>query len=368
MRRAASRIGSAISPIGRGLLQRLLDLFLPLEPAVTLDAIGEVRSVLLVRPNFRLGNALITSPLVEALHRRFPGARLDYLGGEGTLSVLDGLPIDERIVMSRGFVARPWRFVALFLRLRRRRYDVAVELAMGSFSGGLYTYLSGARHRIGVPRRNERLLDVRLPPTPVAHAYDGPVAFARHLGVACSDRPVYCVGEDEAAAARTILASLGLVGESGVEPFLAIFVGGHGAKRWPNERWVELARRIAAGGARVVLFAGPEEARHASELRAALHGGAEVVGPQPLRIFAALLAAATLVVTPDSGPMHLAAAVGSPVIAVLAKRSSTFFGPRGPLDRVLCEPAVEVVANAVVGHPCWSVLSGVHARERLQSA
>jgi len=368
VRRAASRVGSALSPLGRGLLQRLLDLVVPLEPNVALAAIGEVRSILLVRPNFRLGNALITSPLVEALQQRFPDARLDYLGGEGTLSVLDGLPIAERLVMSRGFVLRPWRFVELFLRLRRRRYDLAIELAMGSFSGGLYAYLSGARHRLGVPRRNERLLDVRLPPTPVAHAYDGPVAFARHLGVDCVDRPVYSVTATEAGAARLLLVRLGLADGDRVEPFVACFIGGHGAKRWPNERWAELARRVAAGGARVVLLAGPEEATQVEGLRADLAGVAVVVEPQPLRTFAALLAAATLVVTPDSGPMHLAAAVGTPVVSILTKASSTFFAPRGPLDVAVREPDVDAVVGGVRAHPRWSALANEGAAERLRRA
>jgi heptosyltransferase-3 len=364
----ASRLGGAISPIGRRLLQRILDLALPLEQDVPLERIGDVRSILLVRPNFRLGNALITSPLVAALRERFPGARLDYLGGEGTMSVLDGLPVDEHVVMSRGFVLRPWRFVALFVRLRRRRYDVAVEGAMGSFSGGLYTFLSGARHRIGVPRRNERLLNVRLPATPVAHAYDGPVEFARHLGVSCADRPLYAVKPEEAAAARSVLAGLGLARDGEVAPFVAIFVGGHGAKRWPRERWAELTRQLAGAGAAVVLFAGPEEADGVVWLSGELRDVAHVVGPQPLRVFAALLAAATLVVTPDSGPMHLGAAVGTPVIAVLAARRSRFFQPRGPLDVALAEPTVADVTSAILAHPRWPALVEARRGETLQQA
>jgi len=85
-------------------------------------------------------------------------------------------------------------------------------------------------------------------------------------------------------------------------------------------------------------------------LRATLGDGIVVVEPQPLRTFAAVLAAARLVVTPDSGPMHLAAAVGTPVIAVLASRGSTFFGPRGPADVALIEPNVPDVVAAVRNH------------------
>jgi heptosyltransferase-3 len=359
IRRQASRVGSALSPIGRRLLQGTLDLFLPIEENVALSELGEVRRILLVRPNFRLGNALITSPLIAALRERFPDARLDYLGGEGTLGVLDHLPIDERIVMSRGFVLRPWRFVALFLELRARRYDLAVEGAMGSFSGGLYAWLSGARHRLGVPRRNERFLDVRLPPTPVAHAYDGPVAFAAHLGVGCVDRPVYVVSTAETLRAQQLLAERGLVTADGqIAPFVALFVGGHGAKRWPLERWTDLAGRLGEQHVRVVVLAGPEEADSLPRLRSALDGRALVVEPQPLRTFAALLASATLVVTPDSGPMHLAAAVETPVLAVLASRGSTFFRPRGPEDVALLEPTVGDVMATVQGHPTYDLLRG----------
>src|SRR5690606_10063342 len=136
--------------------------------------------------------------LIAALRERFPHAQIDYLGGEGTLAVVEHLGIDERIAISRRFVARPWRFVALFARLRRRKYDVAIEAAMGSFSGGLYTFLSGARFRVGITGRGDRFLNVRLPAAPVTHAYDGPVAFAERLGVTCEPRPVYVVTEAEA--------------------------------------------------------------------------------------------------------------------------------------------------------------------------
>jgi len=356
LRRSASRIGGVVGPAGRRLLQWLLNLVLPIEANVPIESLHGVRSVLLVRPNFRLGNALITSPLVAALRARFPQARIDYLGGEGTLTVLENLPIDERYVMSRGFVLRPWRFVALFLRLRRRAYDVAVEGAMGSFSGGLYTYLSGARYRIGVPRRNERFLNVRLPPTPIAHTYDGSVAFARHLGVTCADRPVYVVTAAEARAAASVLAALGLVDGTAIRPFVALFIGGHGAKRWPRASWVELAGRLTRDGAPVVLFAGPDEANLVGELQSELQGPAHVLAPQPLRTFAALLAVATIVVTPDSGPMHLAAAVGTPVVAVLATPRSRFFQPRGALDVALVEPSVDGVTAAVEQHARWRLL------------
>jgi heptosyltransferase-3 len=349
-RRHASAAGGVVERRGRRLLGRVLDLVLPVPPSTPQEEIRDVRSVLLVRPNFRLGNALVTSPLVGAVRERFPGARVDYLGGEGTFALLDGLPIDAVHVMSRGFVLRPWRFVALFARLRRARYDVALECALGSFSGGLYTWLSGARYRIGVAGPSDRFLNVRVAPAPVTHVYDGPVELARRLGVGCRPRPVYVVQDGERRAAAALLAGLGLADLEAVRPFVALFVGGHRAKRWPLESWTALADALSRAGVRVVVCAGPEEAAAVPALRERLAGRADVVAPLPLRVFAALLSHATLVVTPDSGPMHLAAALDVPVVAVLAREGSTFFPPRGPDDRALLRPSVEEVAAAVTGH------------------
>ncbi|HEY8515641.1 MAG TPA: glycosyltransferase family 9 protein [Candidatus Binatia bacterium] len=362
VRRIASAIGGRLEAVGQWLLGRLLDLVLPVTPNIPLDDVTDVRRVLLVRPNFRLGNALITSPLIAALRERFPHAQIDYLGGEGTLAVVEHLGIDERIAISRRFVARPWRFVALFARLRRRKYDVAIEAAMGSFSGGLYTFLSGARFRVGITGRGDRFLNVRLPAAPVTHAYDGPVAFAERLGVTCEPRPVYVVTEAEAADALATLKLLRLADHERVHPFVALFVGGHGAKRWPEDCWVALARRVAGEGASVVVFTGPDEAGAVERLRERLAGVARVLEPRPLRAFAALLATATVVVTPDSGPMHLAAALGVPCVAVLSNRASTFFPPRGPLDVSLVEPSVADVERALLAHPSWPALVGGSGR------
>lgn len=353
LRRWASFLGGRVEQRGRRLFGRVLDLVLPVADNVALDDVRDVRRILLVRPNFRLGNALISSPLVHVLLQRFPGARIDYLGGEGTLSVLDNLPLGEREAISRRFVLRPWRFAGLFLRLRRRRYDLAVEGALGSFSGGLYTWLSGARYRAGVVGKGDRFLNVRLAPVPVGHAYDAPVAFGRLLGVGCAARPSYVVSQQEARTGRAVLCERGVADEASVAPFVALFVGGHAGKRWPQRHWTEVARRLAAKGALVLVFAGPDEAPAVGALAAALAGAADVVPPQPLRVFAAALGGATLIVTPDSGPMHLAAALEVPTIAVLNSERSSFFAPRGPLDAMLLRPTPDQVVAAVMAHPSW---------------
>lgn len=350
----AARVGNAVGRRGKRVLGRVLDTMLSTPPNVPIDAVGEARRVLIVRPNFRIGNTLITAPLILALRQRFPGARLDYLSGDTTAVLLAHLPVDTVHVVSRRFVIEPWRFAALFARLRRMHYDVALEGAMGSFSGGLYTYLTGARYRVGCCGKTDCFLNVRLPRVPISHAYDRPVTVARLLGVSCPDHPVYVVSAEEQAAALALLARLELTAGSVVLPFLAMFVGGHQDKRWPAARWIELARSLAMLGGRVVVFLGPEEARVERQYRRELPPSARVLPPQPLRLFAALWSSARLIVTADSGPMHLAAAFGVPAVTILQADASLRYVPRAAQDRVLVRPTAAEALAAVVTHTVWA--------------
>ncbi len=350
----AQRVGNALGHRGKRLLGRVLDTVLSTPPNISIDAVRDVRRVLIVRPNFRIGNMLIAAPLTLAVRQRFPGAQLDYLAGDTTAVLLAHLPVDTVHIVSRQFVTQPWRFAALFARLRRVHYDVAVEAGMGSFSGGLYTYLTGARYRIGCGGKADRFLNVRLPEVHTAHAYDTPPEFARLLGVSCPDHPVYAVSVEEQTAALALLARLELAAGAVALPFIAVFVGGHQGKRWPAARWIELARSLGTLGARVMMFLGPEEAQSERQYRRELPPSVRVLPPQPLRLFAALWGSARLMVTADSGPMHLAAAFGVPTIAVLQSDASLVYAPRAPLDRVLVRPTAAEVVAAVVTHPAWT--------------
>ena len=156
----------------------MLDVALPVRRNVRVEDVPPPRRVLVVRPNFRIGNTVITSPIVPALRGRFPGAELHLLGADTTAGLLAGLPVDAVHAMSRRFILRPWQFVALMRRLRALRFDVAVEAGLGSFSGSLFTYLSGARYRVGVEGSGERFLNVRLPRPRPEHCYDRLPGFA----------------------------------------------------------------------------------------------------------------------------------------------------------------------------------------------
>ena len=345
------KLGHAAGRLGRRFLAGLLARVLPAPAAAAHEGLGEVEKILLVRPNFRIGNTLMTNALVPALRSRFPGARIDYLVGDTTIALLENLPIDHIHAMSRGYVTRPWAFAQLFLSLRRQHFDLALEAGLGSFSGGLYSYLSGARIRAGFAGAGEAFLNLHLPRPPRGHAYDEAADLGRALGLEVDRRPHYRVGDSAREEVAAILARrVGM--EDGAEgALLGIFVGGHLHKRWPEDRWAGLLRELGLAGLPFVVFLGPEEADRQRFFEEYAAGSGRVVPPRKLGVFAALIERCSVLVTPDSGPMHLAAALGVPTIALLHGEAARYYAPDGSLDRCLIDPDVGGVMETIASHP-----------------
>ncbi|MGH7790330.1 MAG: glycosyltransferase family 9 protein, partial [Candidatus Binatia bacterium] len=205
--------------------------------------------------------------------------------------------------------------------------------------------------------RGNRFLTVRFPATRMRNAYGGAAEFANALGVQCPTQPLYEILPDERAAAVARLAELGLVSDGQVRPFVAAFVGGHLEKRWPQDRWLELLTAVQASGARLVVFIGPEEVASGARLQSDGPVDLRLVPPQPLRAFAALLGHAALLITPDSGPMHLAVALRVPTLALLQRQRSWFYAPQGADDRALFQPSCADVLSALTAHPRWPAIS-----------
>ena len=311
---------------------------------IVIDDLGDVQRILLIRTNFRIGNALISTPVIEAFRRRFPQARIDFLAADSARALFEHQPIDRCLTVSRRFIARPWLLIGLFRDLRSQRYDLAVQITPGSFSGYLVTRACRARYTMGVGASYRRWYGISVDGG-AEHAYDTPQRFARALGVDCRDRPSYHVADEERARALDVLERCGIDGA----PFVALFVGGHDDKRWPLASWRELCHGLDAAGIRFAVFVGPEEEAIRPRLEAIArecrHG--VFVAPGPLRDFAAMLARARLLVGPDSGPTHLAAALDVPTLTIALDRVSRRFLPRGPDDAALWSPDADRVLATV---------------------
>lgn len=291
----------------------------------------EARRVCLIKPS-ALGDVVQTLPVLSALRRRYPQAHLSWVVNRTYAPLLGGHPDGvELIPVDRRAKGRSrWRgFVQLARRLRSGKFDLVCDL-QGLLRSGVMAALTGAPRRVGLSSAREGsawfYTDVVDVPTLDMPAVDRYWLLVRALGAGESAKEFrlgLTAADQEWAAAQ--LARLG-------RPVLALHPGARWmTKRWPPAQFAALAARAQREcDAGVVLVGGPEEVPAARQIAAALEGPVQsLVGQTDLKQLAALLSQADLVVSGDSGPMHLAAAVGTPVVALFTCTSPVRAAPYG---------------------------------------
>ncbi len=325
---------------------------LPAAQSISLMELKDVRRVLLVRPNFRIGNTLISARLIPSVQARFPGARIDFLGADKTVPLLEHLGLGRVESVSRACVYRPDRFIALIRRLRRERYDLVIDAGRGSFTAALMALMAGGRVRLGQDRGRLRcFLNVRLNVERRPYIYDGWAAFADAIHPGAVPLPLYRVSPDEREEALRWLGARRFTRDGDVLPFVAVFVGGHLDKRMPVSFWRDVLENLARNGVRLLLFDGPEEKHLVSQCAGVAADDILVVPVQSLRKTAALCEQAAFVVSPDTGTLHLAAALERPTISLLRVDISMKYAPHGRQDQRLMRPSPDDVLAAVM--PLW---------------
>ncbi len=347
---ALKRIAKKTEKIVRKSIFSVLDSSSGVRQETPVTALRGVSRIIVVRPNYRIGNAILSTAVIAPLKERFPDAEIDFLVTNKTAALFANLPVDHVIALTRSAILQPWRALAILLYLRTRRYDLAVQLAPSSLSGVLVSTLLGARYVMGKPKSDAAWYDIKVK-DPIIQAYDAGTAFSRALGAVGPVSTQLIVSDQEQAVALSQLQALGLVvsGESQVTSFVAVFVGGHADKVCPLLFWLALIRELDRAGKRFVVFVGPEEKAMIPHLQQALQALplGTLCPPKSLRIFAAMLAQARVMVTPDSGPMHMAAALGIPVVAMVQTQKSLAFIPPVASSQVVLDLNVSEALVAV---------------------
>lgn len=303
-----------------------------------------------------IGDVLLATPVLRNLRLHFPRAHLAMVVNAGTEPILrhnrgvdEVLTLDREHLKSWNPVARleaPLRYVRW---VRGRRFDCVVDLTDADRSA-LLAYASGARVRVGFNaegRWRGRLYTHRAQAGwPGQHNVDYQLEALRALGLEIRTRDLELpLAPEEEAAAAAWLARQG-VGEGA--PFLAFHPGARWwFKQWPAERCAALADRIQAeDGLPVIFLGGIQEqeflATVQAHMRTPFRGG---VGGLELLEMAAVLRRARVFVGNDNGPMHIAAALGTPVVALFGPSDPEVWGPRGEGHRVIhragyCSPCI----------------------------
>jgi lipopolysaccharide heptosyltransferase I len=277
-----------------------------------------------------LGDIVHALPAAAALRQHFRDAQIDWLVEARHASVLELVPIiDRRVIVNRGSQASagdagPTPGVVETIRhLRTRGYDIAVDL-QGLIKSALFARLSGARRVVGFDRRSlrEPLAAVFYSETyavGASHVVDKNLGLVSALGIESTLRR-FPIDVPASPAAVAVQQDLGRVGSYAmINPGAA----------WPNKRWP--AGRFGAVAAWLrerhalpsVVVWGAGERDLAERVSEASGGAARIAPPTGIGDLLAIAQGARLVVSGDTGPLHLAAAVGAPIVGL--------FGPTDPM-------------------------------------
>ncbi len=264
----------------------------------------------------RIGDAVLSTAVLEVALARYPGASVVIACGVLPATLFRATPGLERIEIVRKQEGR-WR--DLWSALRRDRYDLAIDLR-----GSLVTLGVSAKKRI--IHRKTRIVRHKLE------------ELAELLKLDTTPSPHLRIDDKARADARALLGTESKVLALGAG---SNFIG----KRWPPERFAELARRMVAGPLRdtpVVLLGAPEDTPICAEIAASLSGAGltvvDAAGKLDLLAGAAALGQAALFVGNDSGLMHIAATVGAPTLGLFGPSDERVYGPWGARAKSLRGP------------------------------
>jgi heptosyltransferase I len=310
--------------------------------------------VCLIKPS-ALGDVVNAFAALGCLRRLWPAAEITWVINSGLRGLVEGHPWVDRVIVYDRQRTRlgPAGIATLgrFLRdLRRPRFDLAVDL-QGLLRSGVMTAATRAPVRVGLADAREGATwfythRVRPPGTiDEAHAVDRLLAVAAAFGADVA-RPTFAVavGADDRTWARRVLSDV-------ARPRLALNLGARWVtKRWPPGHFAELARRaVSARGAGLFAVGAPDDRPLVDDLARRLEPAhlVNLCGGTTLPRLAALFEQSDVVLSNDSGPLHLAVAAGARVVGVYTCTSPALNGPYGPSalaaeSRVWCKASYRV--------------------------
>ena len=336
------------------------------------------RRVLLLRLE-RIGDLLMSVGAITEIRRRLPDATIDLVVGSWNEALAGLLPVNSVEVLDAPWLARGTTAGSIGGLLRRaagwrgRRYDLAINLE-GDIRSNLLPWAAGAKRRVGfgIAGGGPLLTDV-VPYDATRHVAANLAALVERSldlpagsvpappAAAALDRARIVLPDRARASARASLAQLA----GGILPasLLALHTpGGRAIKQWPAERFAEAASRLAREmDASVVLTGGPDDRAFVDEAESRLAAAGvrtlRLDGPSDLVILAGILAQCRLLLTGDTGPMHLAAAVGTPIVAVFGPSMPWRYAPLAADHRIVrvdlpCSPCnrIRQPPERCVGH------------------
>jgi lipopolysaccharide heptosyltransferase I len=321
-------------------------------------------NILIVKTS-AIGDVTHTLPALNALRKHYPEARITWLVEEAAADIVRGHPALDRVLVSRrkywaaemrGDCSRflkACREIWAFIRtLRATRYDLLFDF-QGLLKSGVLVWLAKADRKIGFGRGMDHaecsyvFLNERIPPVAMdTHALTREMALLQAIGVEAAeitfDLPITA---GDRAAIEAILAGHDIDRQ---RPLIAINPQATWpTKLWFSERFAEVADRLLERGCAVVFTGSPADRAEIDRILGMMRGrAANLAGETSLMSLAALYQVARVVVSTDTGPMHIAAAAGTPLVAIFGSTAPWRTGPWGQDHLVLrvdlaCSPCLK---------------------------
>jgi heptosyltransferase-1 len=363
----------------------------------------DFRKILLIKLS-AVGDVIHTIPVLNKLRRRYPSAQLDWLVTPAIAELLRHNPaITNVIEFAREDWSRPWTpapfvsYARLAAKLRANGYDLVIDMH-GQFRTAVFALATGAPVRIGFDRPRARVWDAS-PRTFSAearkHAWQGAregswLAYTDHIPVPTLDLhavdrylsvgPILGLEEDPPdfsfpipQAASANIESLLHRHDIAGAPLVAMAPGTiWETKHWGTDKFAEVARHFLQKGFAVALMGSRRERVVCEEVARLAPGSVDVAGETTLTELAALVRRSAISVTNDSGPMHLAVALGRPVVSVFGPTDPIWIGPYGRADAVLragvpCSPCLlRQLSRCRYDHVCMENVSAPAVIERME--
>jgi ADP-heptose:LPS heptosyltransferase len=289
----------------------------------------------------QLGDVVMSLPALRAAREKFPFARITVAVGKPGGEIVrmsgyaDAVIEVDRVAMRDGF--KPLSIVRIFdvvKDVRARQFDFVIDLHSFAETNVL-GFLSGAPRRL-FARRRGRSLDflANFRPAPpieednrLRHQVDRYLDVLRPLDITEASRVprLATTVRDNREIDKLLFKSKADAGT----PLVGLFPGaGHESRRWPLEKFAQLADSLSRNDSvRPIVFVGPEEANIVSEIRAAFPSSAVVLDRLSIRQLASVQARLAVFVSNDTGPLHIAAAVGAPIVLLLDERAPDSYIP-----------------------------------------
>ncbi|MEO8741886.1 MAG: glycosyltransferase family 9 protein [Lysobacteraceae bacterium] len=319
--------------------------------------VADVHRIVVLRPNHRLGNLLLITPLITELERTFPGAEVDIVVGCPAAQELLGKFFSVRRIhgLPRYMIRHPLFMLGTLFRIRSARYDLGIDTSMGSNSGRLLLAWTRPRYALGVPNvatgadarwnaimRSAPRHMAQLPVYVLRSAIStmGSVGEAHYAPLSASLAP------DERQAGKSILSALTHVHDSAKNTVIVgLFANATGNKRYNETWWQQFLATLESSHPEYVIV----------EIMAA-HGRSQLGSRIPSffssspRKMAAVMSNLTCFVSADCGVMHLACASDAPTIGLFSVTDASVYAPYGHRSQAVltADKSPEQVAEAAI--------------------